>query len=222
VPPEYNNIRWAIASGANLTRAQLVAPSLGVQRQSLEVVPRRRGAATLSLTHREVYVPERPVALRPSEELEFQAAEDAAGASAVYGVVTLGPAELPPMPEGQLREVRATGTTALTANAWTTVSLTPDLSLEPGIYTLVGFLPISANCIAARALITGQVYRPGMPGLAGTEATAVDFDAIVDLGIMGYAMGEFSHLTFPQFQFLASAADASETVILWVVRTGEV
>jgi hypothetical protein len=220
VPTEYSFIHWAAALGPNITRAQIVTPTLGVQRQSLEIIPRRRGASAFSLTAIEIFKPFTPIALTPDEDLEVQAAEDAVGASAVYALIALGPATLPPPPAGPIRRIRATASVTLTANAWSTVTLTPDLSLEPGIYTLINFIPISAGVIAARALFVGQVFRPGMPGLAGTEAAAVDYDDALFRQLGYYAMGTFKHTDFPQFQFLSSTADTSETVIMDVVKTG--
>ncbi len=220
VPPDYRFIRWAIASGPNVTRAQIVSPSLGVRRMNQEIVPRRRGASTLTLTGPEIYFPARPLELLPSEEIEAQVAEDAAGASQVNVIAALSAEALPAMPAGDIRRVRATATTALTAFAWTTVSMTLDTSLEPGTYSLVNFIPISANILAARAIITGQQYRPGVPGLAGTEAAAVDFDDALLRQVSYYAMGSFTHITVPQIQFFAAVADAAETVFFDVVRTG--
>lgn len=220
IPGEFNHILWAAALGTNVTRAQIVTPSLGVARQSFEIIPRRRGDASFSLTHRQIALPPAPVPLIPSEEISVQAAEDAAGASSVYTLIALGPETQPALPTGLVRMIRGTGATPLTANTWTTVSITPDLSLEPGRYQLIGFIPISAGCIAARAIITGQTWRPGMPGLAASEAAAVDFDPIRDEQLMFEPMGEFTHVNLPQFQFLSASADTSEVVYLYVIRTG--
>lgn len=222
VPNEFNNILWAAALGANITRAQIAAPSVGVRRMSLEVVPRVRGAAAFTRTMLEIFIPPAPIPLIASEEIAFQAAEDATGNSAVYGLVALGPKTQPALPAGDIRLIRATGATTLTANRWTTVTVTPELSLEPGRYTLIGFLPISAGCIAARALITGQNWRPGVPGIAAAEATAVNFDAERIERLEYEPMGEFTHINPPQFQFLSSSADTSEVVFMWVIRTGAV
>jgi hypothetical protein len=220
VPAEYNFVRWAAALGPNLTRAILVAPSFEVRRIRADIVPHRRGASTFSLGGFEIFQPPVPLELTPTEEMEAQVTEDAAGASQVYVLVNLGPAEQPAVPAGDIRPIRLTGSTTLTANAWTTVTMTPELSLEPGTYSLVAFLPISANCIAARALFVGQTWRPGVPGFAGTEAAARDFDWSNMQVAQFYEMGSFTHLTIPQFQFLSSAADTSETVLAWVVKTG--
>ncbi|MEM2591605.1 MAG: hypothetical protein QXI60_03370 [Thermofilaceae archaeon] len=218
VPDEYNNVRFAIASGPNLTRAQLRSPSLDARLWFPEVIPHRRGAETLSLTVPEVYVPAAPIALVPSEELEAFAAEDATGASQVNVFVALGPAELPAPPGGDLRVLRFTGSTTLTARTWTTVTLTPDRSIEPGEYTVVHFLAISANAIAARLILPPQIWRPGLPALAGTEAVARDAYLAPLEAVSFYNMGTFTHVRLPVIQFFSAAADTSEVVYIWAVR----
>jgi hypothetical protein len=69
-------------------------------------------------------------------------------------------------------------------------------------------------------LFVGGTYRPGFPGLAGTEAVAADFDFANLAPFFGTALGSFTHITLPQFQFLASAADTVEVVYAYVVKTG--
>jgi hypothetical protein len=184
------------------------------------IVPRRRGGETFDATKMEIFMPSNPISLRPTEELTAVASEDATGASTVNVLVALGPSVLPPMPVGDVRMVRFTGSTTLTAGAWTSVTVTPEQSLEPGTYVLVGFVPISAGCIAARVIFPAGQFRPGVLGVAGTEAAAVDFDPARYEGIMFYPMGTFTHLQLPIFQFLSSSADTSEVVIAHVVKTG--
>ena len=220
VPAEFNNVLWAAALGPNVTRAQIVTPSLGVRRMSTEIIPRRRGGIIFTLGFPEIFVPPAPLRLTPSEELALHASEDGAGTTAIYGLIALGPATQPAVPAGDLRIIRATGTTVLTPNKWTTVTVTPELSLEPGTYMLIGFLAISANAIAARALITGQNWRPGMPALAASEAAAVDYQALNLERLHFEPMGTFTHINPPQFQFLASAADTSQTVFMYVIKVG--
>mgnify|MGYP005848136217 CR=1 FL=1 len=218
VPEDYRFVHWAAALGPSLTRAYLVSPSLEVRRFRGEIVPHQRGSESFDLAKLTIYKPVVPLELTATEELEAHVAEDGTGATQVDVLVALGAGELPSAPSGDLRLVRATGTTTLSPRTWTTVSVTMELSLEPGEYSLVAFLPISATAIAARALFVGQVYRPGVPALAGTEAVAREFES----GYLGehqfYEMGRFTHLTVPQFQFFASAADTSETVLMWVVK----
>ncbi len=220
VPPFAPRIWWAAALGPNLTRAQLITPSLLVRRMNPEVVPRERTTEAFSLTGPSIYLPRRPLILIPGEEIEAQTAEDAVGASQMDVLACLGPEALPPMPDGDIRIVRATGTTTLVARAWTSVTLTLDSSLESGTYALVGFVASSAGAVAARALITGQSPRPGLPAFAGAEAAASDFDPSVLNGIMYFDMGRFTHVTIPAFQFFSISADTAEVVFLYVVRTG--
>ncbi len=220
VPTDYNFLRWAIAAGPNITRAFIDTPSLDVRRMRADVIPHRRGSELLSLGSPELWIPPSPIELVPTEELQAFITEDAAGASQLDVVVALGPADLPAPPSGDMRLIRLTGTTTLVARAWTTCLMTPEQTLEPGTYHLLGFYPISANVLAARVLIVGQNNRPGCPGLAGTEGAARDFEAALLPQTMFYDMGEFTHLTIPQWQYFASVADTAETVLAWVVKTG--
>lgn len=220
VPDEYNYLRAAFAGGPNITRAQIVTPSLDVRRYNLEVIPRNQGDLSIDLTHPQLYIPREPIELIPGESIEAQIAEEGA-TTANLVLAWLGPRELPPMPNGNIRMVRATGTTTLTADTWTSVTLTLDTSLEPGRYTVVGFLPISANVSAARLILPGQVWRPGVIGLPGAEDAAVDVDMERIDHLMWYNMGEFVHSQIPQCQFLADTADTAQTVFLYLVRSGE-
>ena len=57
VPAEANAIHWAAALGANLTRAQIVSPTLEVRRMSCDIVPIERGAAAFTLTGPRIWIP---------------------------------------------------------------------------------------------------------------------------------------------------------------------
>ena len=222
VPDEYNYMRWMFATGPSLTRATINAPSLAVQRSNLNISPRQDGGNSLSLTAPQVMIPVRPIELTPTESIEAQTAEGGGGATQQNVVVALSTADLPPMPDGQIRAVRATATVAaVTAFTWAAVTMTLESSLEPGRYSLVQFLPSSAGCIACRALPQGGGFRPGMPGLVGTETTAMDFDPSVYNGLGWYDMLEFTHITVPQFQFFTASADTAFTIYLYVIRTGD-
>lgn len=220
VPPEYNFIHWAAALGTNLTRAFIHAPSIEVRRMRPEIMPHERGGEVFTPSQIALYIPPAPIALLPTEDLELWASEDGAGATALKGLISLGPSQLPPPSGGDVRQIRLTGTTTLVADAWTTCPMTPELALDPGNYELIDFMPISATVVAARAILLGQTYRPGMPGIAGAEGVAREFDATPLARLSSYKMGTFDHRTVPQFQFFAAAADTTQTVIATVVKTG--
>lgn len=219
VPSDYRAIYAAAALGISLTRAQIVAPSLEVKRQTQEVIPHERGDDVFNIEGPRIYIPKRQILLDPGENLEFQVAEDGA-TTRQYGLVWLKQeAALPDMPAGPIIAARATSTQTLVANTWTTCTLTLEKELASGLYQLVGFRPSSATAIAARALITGQNYRPGVPAIVGVDAVARDFDPGVLDKFNWFAMGEFDSRQIPQIQFLASAADTAESVILYVIKT---
>jgi len=225
VPPDYHNVRFMAASGVNLSRAQIRTPTLQVRRISGEIFPRKFGAGTFTLTNLEYERPPSPLSLTATEDFEILTSDTGGVNAVLYALVALAPDVVNLPPAGDVRIVRATATATLAQGVWTLTTPVPDFALEPGQYTLIGFVPISASAVAARAVITGQVYRPGVLGLAGTEQAASDFDnnaftADPITSLIGYDMGSFNHLNFPQFEFLANAADVSETVYLYVVRIG--
>lgn len=220
VPSDLNSIAFALASGPNLTRAQIVSPSIEVRRMTLDIVPARRGANTFSNSYIEGLVPKADLVLTPTENFQLFASEDATGASDIFGLIALKtPGPLPAMPGGDIRVLRATAQQTLTLNEWTTFTPTLEHDLEPGTYTLVGFIPISANIIAARAIFTGQGYRPGVPGRVTYTGGDIEFDEKFYDKLMWYPMGSFTHISPPQFQFLTNATDSSETIILFLIKT---
>lgn len=222
IPAEYNHIHWAYAGGISLTRAQIHSPSIDSRRMLVEVQPRKRGTdETPTRTALELWMPRRPISLEINETVEFQTAEDGAGATQQTGLIALGRNPLTPMPEGEILYFRATGTTTLTARTWTTVPMTQDQSLPPGTYALVAFYPFSTGIVAARAAFQGGGYRPGVLGIPGAEAGAGgDYAPAEYAQMMWYLMGTFTHLTFPQFEFFSISADTAETIDYAVIRTG--
>lgn len=217
VPAELSFVRWKAALSTALKKARIYTPSLEVRRTVPYVIPQVSDAITFPLHYFAVEKCEPPISLAPTEELSFYA--ETSAATRVYGLVSLGPETLPPVPSGPIRLVRCTGSTTLVPNQWTTVPVTPDVSLEVGTYTLIAFLPISANCVAARALIHGQVWRPGVPGIAAEDDVAKSLEPAYLRDVQYYAMGTFNHINLPSFQFLSSAADTSEVVYMWLVKT---
>lgn len=223
VPNDKPFIWWGFAGGISLTRAQVVTPSLGTKRESLELIPHKRGTdETLTKTGPELWVPPRRIPLIGTESLELDTSEDGAGATRMTGFVSLGPDALPPMPEGEIRRSRFTGTTTLAARAWTLATLTPDVTLEPGTYQLVRGFVYSAGAVMGRFVFQGGSYRPGVPAFSGTaEGDGFDFDGeYAQAPFMSYAMGEFTHLTIPQLELFSISADTTETVVLDIIRTG--
>tara|TARA_Y100000310_G_scaffold179216_1_gene179183 strand:+ start:1122 stop:1907 length:786 start_codon:yes stop_codon:yes gene_type:complete len=220
IPEGMDHIHWIAASGVNLTRARIVTPSLESRRMLLDVVPRQDAGNNFSLPSAEVMKLPRPIKLRALEDIEAQTAEDGA-TTQMQALALIGPAQLPDMPSGDLLAMRALGTTTLTAFEWTTVDVTLEYELPVGTYELVGFVPSSADVIAARALFQGGGYRPGVIGVDGAEDVAQAFGAEYFKGMMWYAMGKFTHQTVPQFQFFSGSADTAEVVMMYYIKTSD-
>ncbi|MEM2498365.1 MAG: hypothetical protein QXR81_08320 [Candidatus Nezhaarchaeales archaeon] len=221
VPAEVPNVIWAAGVGSKLLKAMLYSPSIEVRRMQPYIMPLNSGAAVFDLNVAKIFKPSPPITLVPTEALSAKIiASDATPASNVV-LVCLGPAALPPMPAGEIRRVRCTSSTTLTPNVWTSVKIVPDIALEAGTYALVNFYAYSANAIAARVLISGQVWRPGLPALSGdSEDAALRFNPKIFELTSFYEMGRFTHMTIPEFQFLSAAADTSEVVYLDLIKVG--
>lgn len=221
VPAEYRWIHWAFATGANLSGARIVTPSLEVNKSDLDIIPHADGSDLLTKASPSIWVPPRRIELIESENIEVQTSEDGAGATTQQGFVVLGTQENDPMPAGQIRSIRADGTTTLTADQWTPVTLTPESSLEPGRYALVHFMCHGVTPIAARFLPQGGGFRPGMFCSASASPAQFDWNPSIWSMLGWFNMLEFTHITFPQIEVFATAGDTVQTVQMWVIRLGD-
>lgn len=220
VPDDYNFIHWGFATGVNISQARIVTPSLEVAKSDLDILPIGDGADLLTISQPAIWIPRRPVRLEPSESIEVQTSEDGSGATTQQAFVSLGSAEMGPMADGEIRSVRATGTTTLTADTWTSVTLTLESTLEAGRYQLVHFAPFGATVVAARFLPQGGGFRPGMYGFGAASPAQFDFPTDPWDRLGWYNMLEFTHITIPQIQYFATAGDTAQTVQMYVIRTG--
>ncbi len=219
VPDNYNWIHWAMATGAALSGARIVTPSLEVSKSNLDINPFQDGNDKQDRNFPHLWIPNRFIELDPSENLEVQTSEDGA-TTTQQAFVTLGTAENAPMPSGQIRSIRLTGTTTLTADQWTSVTLTPESSLEAGRYTMVHFMPFSVNVVAARWLPQGGGFRPGMWGSAAASPAQFSWNPSLWDRLGWFNMLEFTHITLPQIQYWATEADTAQTVQMYAIRTG--
>lgn len=221
VPNEYNHIHWGYATGANLSGARIVTPSLEVQKSDVDMVPHADGNDLVTKASPSIWIPRRFIPLVPSESIEVQTSEDAGGASTQQAFVILGTAENQPMAAGAIRVLRLNGTTTLTADQWTSVTLTPESSLEAGRYQLVHFMLHGVSPVAARFLPQGGGFRPGMFCSAAASPAQFDWNAALWHMLGWFNMLEFTHITLPQIQVFATGADTVQTVTAWVIRLGD-
>ena len=208
VPSALTYVGGVYAIGASITRAQLVSPSIR-RRYPFETVPVENAAEPADPVK---YFPlfDNPIALDPDESLNFQAAENGAGAQPSSGFVWLCDGAVAPITGAEIFTIRATNTSTLTAYAWTNGALTFNDTLPAGEYALVGARGSSAGLIAFRFVFSQYAWRPGA---IASDTTGEVGAPIFRFGQLG-TWGEFSHNTPPTVDFLSLSADTSQTVDL--------
>lgn len=208
VPAGLNYVGGVYAIGGSITRAQLVSPSIR-RRYPLEVVPVEVSAEPADPVK---YFPlfNNPIQLDPDESLNFQAAENGAGANQSSGFVWLTDGPISPISGAEIFTIRATNTSTLTAYVWTNGALTFNDTLPAGDYALVGARASSAGLIAFRFVFSQYAWRPGAIGMDTVGEVGAP---IFRFGALG-EWGQFSHNTPPTVDFLSLSADTSQTVDL--------
>lgn len=208
IPSGLSYVGAVYGIGSAISRAQLVSPSIR-RRYPFEVAPLEIAAEPADPIK---FLPffQSPIALDEDEALNFQAAENGAGANASTGLVWLCDGATNPIVGTEIFTIRATNTTTLVANAWTNGALTFGDTLPAGEYALVGARGSSAGLVAFRFVFSQYPWRPG----------AIASDTVGELGHPIFRFGnlgtwgEFSHNTPPTVDFLSISADTSQIVDL--------
>lgn len=201
----------AQAFGTDIQRARLVAPTFNKIGN-----PYIRPINDLSLTYDLPPVANykaQPFSLPNRENIGLEAEHDNAGAQVQGGLIFLSKGQMP-TPPGQIYTIRGTSTTAAAAGSWTSLSTDWDNDLEGGFYNVVGGVVVGASALAFRTISQYQVERPG--GLCVTD-TNLPTHPLFRAGALGKWI-EFESDSLPTIQVLASAATASWTVYLDIVK----
>ena len=211
VPSGLPYVGGVYAIGADITRAQLVSPSIR-RRYPLEVTPIEIATEPSDPVK---YTPffASPIGLDEDEALNFQAAENNAAAGRCTGVVWLCDGATSPISGSEMFSIRATNASTLVAFAWTNGALTFGDTLPAGTYAVVGMRSSSVGLIAARLVFSQYPWRPGCIGSDTLGELGVPIFRMGGLGIWG----EFQHNTPPTVDFLSISADTSQTVDLDLV-----
>jgi hypothetical protein len=211
VPSFAPNLAGVFALGATISQAQVTSPSL---RRGLlfDVAPINIGAEPVNRPYMHDLF-RNPIPLVPSEGLQVRVAEGAAGAERETVLAWLQ-SEFEEPASGEIMTVRATSTTTLTADVWSLCNLTLSQQLEAGRYQIVGMKATSAGAVAARLVLPGSEFRPGV--IAG--------DSLGDVSIVNQrygnhgVFGEFEHTFVPAVEFLSGSADTTEEVYLDIIK----
>jgi len=214
VPP-LNNIILAAAGLETtvLSQARLVSPSIiSVFRNQISPV---NGAAAAGVTpmspHRICDLRNDPLILVTSEQLTAEISSNPAAVQAQWVLVWFADGKPAPV-DGKVFTARATVANALVAGTWTLNTLTFDDQLPRGRYQIVGMRAQSTTIVAARVIIPGQGWRPGVMGsplLTDAESPIFRYG---NLGVFG----EFEDVDNLQIETLGNAADAAAVQVYFV------
>jgi len=203
IVPSLNNLLGAFAISTNLANARVSSPSLRSVAE-LSVHPMNVGTTPISNPPM-VDIFERPIPLVVDEPLSAKAYHSGAAAEQVTVLAWLGDGPVTKV-TGPFYTVKATSSTTLTAYTWTNCIITFEQTLPAGRYQIIGFGAKSAGIIAARLVIPGFGWRPGVIGnTAYSHLPAIRFR----YGNCG-VLGEFASTSPPTVDVLSSSADTSE------------
>lgn len=156
---------------------------------------------------------QRPFSVRAGESLSVEAFQDNVGAQDVCVLIGLQD-QMIPAPSRDIYTLRGTGTTTVTAQAWSDVTITWDDNLEGGYYSIVGGTGFSSTGIAFRVIGQGQVFRPG--GLLVGDAGERTHPMFRNGGLGTWL--EFEADAMPNIQVLCDAADTAQEIYLDLVK----
>lgn len=204
----------AAAMSATLNRARLNSPTLRVISPQF-ILPIEAAVKPATRPSLATWL-DNPFTLQPNEEISMEATSDIAmGNENFTGLVWLT-SGLEPIPPGDVYNTRFTSVTAAVANTWTSLVITFDQGLPPGLWAMVGSELVSTNAQAHRWIFPGQIWRPG--GLSkpavGSQTHQIFYDR--RLGIWG----RFTNTTLPTLQVLVNGTDNAHTGWMSLVKIG--
>ncbi|HEY2675462.1 MAG TPA: hypothetical protein VGI65_00735 [Steroidobacteraceae bacterium] len=227
VSPDLPFVHSYFGVGLNLVEVRVQATSM-LPFPYISSVPNNRGTGFAS-PPRHWDFSKYPIPLKPTEELDIFASQNAAGAQTQYVAVnfcdgptqplalTVNPVGIRDMPTtpGRFFSAHWTATTTLTAGQWTQVQPAFDQALYAGYYALLGVRAFSATGLFFRMFpAMGPKWRPG--GICTN--TYDQLDPLNQRFVPGWAPafhGWGVWMTFyqnvpPQVEFFATAADTAQ------------
>ncbi len=155
-----------------------------------------------------------PPSLAVNEALDALVNSDPAAPQTHSVIVWLADGPVSPVSAADIFTIRATNATALTSGAWTNVNITLDDVLPVGRYALVGMRAESTNMLAARVVVPGYAWRPGVLG-CNTGSHREDWR--FRRGFIG-EWCQFDEVTLFTVDCLAGGADATQRFLFDLVK----
>lgn len=213
VPQQDMQILYAYAGAVTLLRSKFTSPTLR-QYSPPFIRPIDTAASPSSRTPIADYR-DYPMTIKALEELAVQSTDSAAGPNVCNVIVGLQYSPNIPAANGQIITMRGTGTTTVTANAWSAAAITWADTLPAGNYQCVGLSGFSATGIAARLIFDQQYFRPG--AVIGANDSIIPHHMFLKGGLGVW--GNFTANRMPNVEMFCTSADTAQTVYLDLVRT---
>jgi hypothetical protein len=156
-----------------------------------------------------------PRRLVTGENLQAVIDSNTSAAASQWVLAWLSDAPIQPVTTGEQFTVRYSGTTTVTAQAWSTVTITFADELPYGNYAIVGLSGTGATAVATRVVAPAAAWRAGV--LAGAAAEQAGGYNIFRNGKMGI-MGEFNTNQPPYLEYLCNAADSAQSGVLDLIK----
>jgi hypothetical protein len=218
VPSVINKLMRVAAYGTNLTRVQLTSASLR-DYAPFDVGPVNVGTVIESPA-RYADFSDGPVPLAVNEELDAFGVQSNAGAQRIGVGVWFCDGPVRPVTQRGF-SVHWTGTTTLTANAWSAVAFTLDNGIPSGTFAIVGSRMISAGAVFHRFIPRGGLpYRPGGFAQQAQDNYPMDGSRWTDYVANWGEWLRFTNTTPPQIEVFSISADTTEEGYLDLVQVG--
>jgi hypothetical protein len=211
IPEAVRNLAGAFAASANLTDTVLETPSLR-RVAPIYVSPLNSGSVKPTSPVRFMDMFDNPLPLTATEQLSAKVAGSETAATDFIVIAFLSDGAVRPV-TGPYYTVKATANATLQPWQWTPVTPTFASTLPVGRYQIIGLRAQSPNLIAARIVVPGQPWRPGVIGVGAITDKEADRFRFGRAGVLA----EFDMSTGFQIECLASAADTSEVFYIDLV-----
>jgi hypothetical protein len=208
IPEAVRHLAGVFAASANITECHLETPSLR-RVAPLCVSPLNAGSAKPVSPVRFMDMFDAPLPLTPNEQILCKAAGSETAATDFIVIAFLASGRSEPV-GGPYYTIKATASSTLQPWQWTPVTPTFETSLPVGRYRIIGLRAQSPNLIAARIVVPGQPWRPGVIGVNAVTDKEADRFRFGRNGVLA----EFDTAEGFQIECLAAAADTSQ--VFWL------
>lgn len=217
--PHDMQLLGAFCGSANMNYARVASPTLA-RTSYMGIVPTNAVASGTSTEVGLCVLGDRPLRIPGGEGISIEA--NTSASTAIIGALILG-FNMMRIPAGDAYWIQFFSATSAAVLTWTRLNLTsasypasPTL-LPAGTYAIIGMDHFSATAAAARLILEGVRYRPGVISHDSGKSRTHDLFQRGQMGVWGY----FTTRNMPDIVVFCASADASHSGFLYVVRVGD-